>query len=376
MPSATGLNVVIIGGGAVGCGCGHYLARAGAHVSILEQRFLACDASGANAGILSIGPIDQPEVARLYLESRRLMQEEIAQEIGDFEYVHGGILYVALDEEDYRTLKTQAEEFRTAGIDCDYLTPEELLREEPIISPEMAGGLFVSTTGNFNPFLLTQGLARSVVDKGGKIFPGVKAQAIEKDGKGFSVRTNGESFSADAVVLATGWQASELAEPLGIVLPVVPARGQIIISEPISPLSQKIIMSLHHMYMRQTVSGTCQIGSHTELVGPSKEVTLAKLREYTKDLTRILPFFKKVKMLRAYAGLRPLSPDSLPIVEEAPGIEGLILACGHSRSGVTLALVTGKIVSELLLEEHTSFDISHWSLARFGGKSFEECYNG
>jgi sarcosine oxidase subunit beta len=160
------------------------------------------------------------------------------------------------------------------------------------------------------------------------------------------------------------------------VLPVVPARGQIIISEPISPLTKKIIISLHHMYMRQTVSGTCQIGSHTELVGPSKEVTLAKLREYTKDLTRILPFFKKVKMLRAYAGLRPLSPDSLPIVEEAPGIEGLILACGHSRTGVSLALFTGKIVSELLLEDHTSFDISHWSLARFGGKSFEECYNG
>jgi glycine/D-amino acid oxidase-like deaminating enzyme len=370
------LKVVIIGGGSVGCGCGHYLACGGAHVTILEQQFLASGASGANAGLLALGPVDRPEVTGLYMEARRLMKEQIAQEIGDFEYVHGGMLFVALDEGEARVLEERAKDYRAAGIQCENLTTREIVREEPILSPELSGGLFVPKTGHFNPFLLTVGLARSVVARGGKVLTGVKAQSIEKKGKGFSVRANGEVFSSDAVVLATGWQASELAAPMGLVLPVVPARGQIIISEPLAPMTRKTIISLHHLYMRQTVSGTCQIGSHTELVGPSKEVTLAKLGEYARDVTRIIPFFDRVRMLRAYAGLRPLSPDELPMVGGVPGIEGLILACGHSRSGVSLALLTGKIVSELLLEGHTSLDVSPWSPSRFGGRTFEECYHG
>jgi len=373
MPVGRGLKVVIIGGGIVGCGCGHFLACAGAHVTILEQRFLASEASGANAGLLALGVLDSPEVTLLYRESRRLIQEELARETGTFEYVQGGMLFVILDERDLRALEMRAEELRAAGIDCRTLTREELVHQEPILSPGMSGGLYVPRTGHFNPFLLTHRLARSVLDRGGNIFAGVRALSIDKDEKGFSVRTDGETFRADAVVLATGWEAGELAQPLGIVLPVVPARGQIIITEPLGPLTQKVIITPHDMYMRQTVSGTCQIGSHTEFVGPIKDVTLAKLREYTKDMTRIIPFFRKVRMLRAYAGLRPLTPDAMPIVGEAPGIEGLILACGHSRTGASLSAVTGKIVSELLLKGGASLDISPWSLDRFGGKSFEEC---
>ena len=81
-------------------------------------------------------------------------------------------------------------------------------------------------------------------------------------------------------------------------------------------------------------------------------------------------------MLRAYAGLRPLSPDAGPIICEAPGTPGLLLACGHSRKGVNLAPVTGRIICELLLEGRSSLDISPWDLARFQGRNFQECYDG
>ena len=103
------------------------------------------------------------------------------------------------------------------------------------------------------------------------------------------LEADGQTFTADAVVLANGWEARELAEPLGITLPVEPARGQIIISEPIAPFSRPAIHSTHHIYMRQTVSGTCQIGSHTEYVGPNKDVTLDKLSTYATDISKIIP---------------------------------------------------------------------------------------
>lgn len=376
MPSGSKLSVAIIGGGLVGCACGHYLARKGADVTILEANFLASGASGANAGLLSLGMPDRPDVAHLYAESRRLMQEEIPSEIGDFEYVQGGMLYVAMDDDDIRALEMREEAFRKEEIECIFLTPKQILREEPILSPAVTGGLFVPGTGHFNPFLLNHGLGRSVIDKGGRIVTGVRVTSIEKNQAGFLLQTDSRVVPADAVVLATGWQAGELTEPLGFTIPVVPARGQIIITEPLAPLTRKAIHSAHHIYMRQTVSGTCQIGSHTEFVGSDKAVTLEKLSRYAKDITQMIPFFKQARMLRAYAGLRPLTPDALPFVGAAPVMEGLFLACGHSRTGASLSIITGKIISELVMDGEPSLDISPWSLDRFGGKTFEECYNG
>jgi sarcosine oxidase subunit beta len=376
MPVGSGLNVFIIGGGLVGCGCGYYLTRAGARVTILEENFLASGASGANAGLLSLGMPERPDVAHLYAESRRLILEELEPEIGDFEMVRSGILYVAMEETELQALKMRAEAFQETRIAFTELTPEELLEEEPRLSPDASGGLLAPDSGNFNPFLLSHGLARSMVRNGGRFAVGKSVKSIEKDGEGFLIKTGGETFSADVVVLANGWQATGLAEPLGITLPVVPARGQIIITEPLAPFVRKAIHSTRHIYMRQTVSGTCQIGSHTEFVGSDRRVTLEKLGNYAEDISKMIPLFANVRMLRAYAGLRPLTPDSLPIVEKAPGMDGLVLACGHSRTGASLSVVTGKIVTELLLEGRSSLDISPWSLDRFGGKTFEECTNG
>jgi len=372
---ARALKVVIVGGGVVGCACGHYLARAGAEVTILERRFLACGASGANAGIIGIGLLDPPVLARLFAESRRLLVE-LAEEIDDFEYTNGGTLFVGLDEADAGELKQRFQEYRAAGLECELLSPEEMVREEPLATPDASAGLFAAISAHVNPFLLTHALARSVGRMGGKVVTGVTVRSIETDGNGLAVTTGEGRISADAVVLASGWRAVELLEPLGIVLPVAPARGQIIISEPLAPLTRKIIVSCLDIYTRQTADGTFQIGSHTELVGPRKDVTLTKLRAYTDGVTRIVPFFKNIRMLRAYAGLRPFCADARPIVCPAPGTPGLVLACGHSRTGVNLAPVTGKIVCELLTEGRSSLDISPWDLARFGGKGFEECFDG
>lgn len=374
MPEASALKVVIVGGGVIGCACGHYLSRAGADVTIVERRFLACGASGANAGIIGIGLIDPPALARLFAESRRLLAE-LVEEIDDFEHTNGGTLFVGLDEADAEELKRSFERYRAAGLECELLSPEEMVRREPLATPAASAGLFAAISAHVNPFLLTHALARSVVRMGGKVLTGVTVRSIDTDGSGLAVATSEGRMSADAVVLASGWQASELLEPLGIVLPVAPARGQIIISEPLAPMTRKIIVSCHDIYARQTADGTFQIGSHTELVGPRKDVTLAKLRAYTDGVTRIVPFFKNVRMLRAYAGLRPLCADARPIVCPAPGRPGLVLACGHSRTGVNLAPVTGRIVCELVREGCSSLDISPWDLARFGGKGFEECYD-
>jgi len=376
MSATLDLKVLIVGGGLVGCACGHFLAQRGAGVTILEQTYLASGASGANAGFLSVGPVDSVQKIKLFKEARRMVQEELAGRISSFEYIHGGLLYVALNDREEDELLAKAEALHEQGIESEFLQGKVLLKREPILSRKIPYGLYIPSTGHFNPFLLNHAFADSVIQKGGKVYQGVRVFAIEPGGNGFLVRSDTETFSADAVVLATGWQASELAKPLGLSVPVIPARGQVIVSEPLGPITQKIITTLHDNYVRQTVSGTCQIGSQLELVGPVKTVTLPTLRELAERISEVVPFFRNVRMLRAYAGLRPLSPDSMAIVGEAPGIKGLFLAYGHSRTGATTSTLSGRVISELIIDGSTAVDISLWDPARFEGKTFEELNDG
>jgi len=376
MSSKLNLNIIIIGGGLVGCACGHFLAQKGVNVTILEQNCLASGASGANSGLLSIGPVDSTKLVTLFKEGRRIVQEEINEQISSFEYIHSGFLYIGLNDQDESELKNRAEALSIHGIDSQFLYDRELFKVEPVLRREIPCGLFIPSTGHFNPFLLNYAFAKSVIQNGGVIHQGVRVSSVKPEGNSFLVQSEKETFTSDAVVLATGWQAYEIAKPLGLTIPVVPARGQIIISEPLGSITQKVIMTLDDYYFRQTVSGTCQIGSQLELVGPDKTLTLPVLREIAKRVTDLIPFLKKIRMLRAYAGLRPLSPDSMAIVGNAPGIEGLYLACGHSRTGATMSTLTGKVISELIIDGRTKIDISVWNPKRFDGKTFEESYNG
>lgn len=371
MSATHDLKVVIIGGGLVGCACGYFLAQKGAHVTILEKNFLASGASGANAGFLSVGPVDSVREIKLFKEARRMVQEELTGRINTFEYVHGGLLYVALSDQDEDELRFKAEALSELDIDSELLHGKALQKREPLLSPHLPCGLFIPSTGHFNPFLLNHAFADSVVQNGGNVHQGVFVTSIKPENSGFSVQSDKQRFQADAVVLATGWQAGELAKPLGLSVPVIPARGQVIVSEPLSPITQKTITTLYDNYLRQTVSGTCQIGSQLELVGPVKTLTLPTLRELVERITEVIPFLRNVRMLRAYAGLRPLSPDSMAIVGEASGIKGLFLACGHSRTGATMSTLTGRVISELIIDGRTAVDISLWDPTRFEGKTFE-----
>jgi glycine/D-amino acid oxidase-like deaminating enzyme len=150
-------------------------------------------------------------------------------------------------------------------------------------------------------------------------------------------------------------------------IPIVPARGQVILTEPCSLRTEHIISFLDHLYIKQTASGNFYLGSHTEFVGFENRITLEKISQFTRIFifTHGVPLLARLRALRFFAGFRPICEDNLPIIGPVPGCPKLIIASGHGRTGVRYSASTGKAVSELIVDEKTEHPMDAFAVDRF-----------
>ena len=171
-------------------------------------------------------------------------------------------------------------------------------------------------------------------------------------------------------------------------IPVLPQRGQILVTEPNDPVLDKIVSGAEYLGTKanieelmpreedavklglgftagQTVSGNILLGSTREFAGFDNNTTPEAINAIARNAIRYLPWIENLDVIRSFAGLRPYSPDGLPILGTVKGVKGFYLATGHSGDGIGLAPITGKLVSELVLDGETSIDIEPFSLYRF-----------
>ena len=164
------------------------------------------------------------------------------------------------------------------------------------------------------------------------------------------VRTPTETLQAETVIVANGAWATELVQPLGLRLPVKPMRGQMLAVRTVPRAVNQIIYG-RHMYLVPRPDGETLIGATVEDVGFRKEVTLAGLEELVQAGRRVAPGIMGRPVVRTWAGLRPGSPDGLPLVGAVEGLSGLFLAVGHHRNGILLGPMTGVLIKQLLADD-------------------------
>ncbi len=162
---------------------------------------------------------------------------------------------------------------------------------------------------------------------------------------------------------AGGWSTA-LAATVGIRLPVEPGKGQILATEPIPPVTKRVLNS-SGAGIRQNRRGEVIIGSTLEFVGFDKTVYPQAISDLLAEAARIFPTLRDAKVRDSWAGLRPMTPDTMPIIAPAPGIDGLWLATGHSRTGLSYAAGTGRAIADLILHGETPLPIE-----RFKSRSF------
>jgi glycine oxidase len=394
--TSPGHDVIIIGGGAVGCATAWTLAREGLRVLLLERNDLASEASGAAAGMLApLAEADSPgPFLRFGLESLRIYPD-LCQELWDRsgidpEYVRSGILRVARDEAEAETLRSKADRLTSdftaspSGTGNDRGDPDAVALEwldagqardvEPKLGPALAGALWSPAEAQVRSPLLTRAYAGAAQSLGAQIELGVEVQGVLLDGERVvGVRSAQGEWRAGAVVLCAGCWSGVWLQALRAAggrlgrtpaLSIEPERGQIAALEPRRPGLRSIVWA-GSTYLVPKRDGSLVIGATQERVGFDKRVTSGGVEGLLAEAHRMIPALEASGFRWAWAGLRPMSADGLPSIGALPGLESLYVAAGHHRNGVLLSAITARLVRDAVMgkslpEDAAAFDPARW----------------
>lgn len=363
-------NVVIIGGGIVGCSIAYNLARMGCkNIVLFEKNALASGATGrCGAGIRQqFGTEMNCILAR---ESIKIF-ENLSQELDyDIELNQGGYLILAYTEKEVNQFKKNITLEQSLGINARLITMQEAQDIVPPLNTEgLLGATFCPTDGHANPFNTNFAYAEAAQRLGVKInnFTEVKEIKIEND-RIVSVSTNQGEVFTPIVINAAGGYASEIGKMVGVDIPVYSQRHQILITEPIDPLFRPMLMSFSaNFYCQQTPHGSIIMGfgNPDEPKGHDIGSSWQFAHEMAQKITAVVPLLKEVSMVRQWSGLYNISPDSQPILGEHPRIKGFYMAVGFSGHGFMLAPIVSRLMAELILKSQSSIPIDKLNIGRF-----------
>ena len=339
-------HICIIGGGIIGCATALALATAGCRVTLLERGILGGESSWAGAGLLS--PLlpwhYREEVTRLTDWSRALYPAWIsglrAASGVDPEYRISGML--VLPPYDWPAARAWA---GARGEPVQELSARSMLLDLAIDDT----ALWMSGVAQVRNPRLLQALRLALLQQGVQILEQTAVTGWRSRSTCIEAVTTAQGeIVADEFVFAAGAWSRELLGELGVDIPVNPVRGQIVLFKS-EPGRLKQVVYRDGLYIIPRDDGHILVGSTLEEVGFDKAVTQAARIDLSRRAAELLPFLAQAPLVAHWAGLRPGSPDNIPIMTRHPTIENLYLSSGHYRYGVTMAPASAQFMANLIL---------------------------
>lgn len=360
-------HVAVIGGGVIGAACARAAALRGLQVTLLAPGPDPAAATGASAGMLAaqIEPTDEdllPLAVRardLYDDLAAALKDTLGLDVG---LLHTGIATLAFDEERAAELYDLVAGQRQAGLRCDWLDAAELQERWPGIATAARGALYAPEDGCLDPAALCAALLADARRLGVRVIPETARRVAVAGGRVTGVATDRAAVPAEHVVLAAGaWSAR--IEGLPRPLPVEPVRGQLVATEWPAGLPPVIVYHGHGYLLPRGEEAV--LGSTMESAGFDARTTPEGIAGIRGGAERLCPAIAGLPTRRAWAGLRPVTPDGRPILGADPDVHGLWYATGHGRNGILLAGLSGDIIGDLLATGRTDLDIGQLSVTRF-----------
>ena len=369
-----GAAVVSAGAGIIGCAIAYELSRRGVSCLLLDSRRSGMAATNAAAGILApLAEFRRPDaLVRLGLESLRLFPtwvERLREDVPDIdvEFTLNGVLRVALDETEDEELRGGLRYRDELGVELVELDSAALREAEPRLSPKVVSGILCPEEGQVSNQLFTIALARAAQKRGTRVIEGSPAVGFRtKGGRVTAVRTPDGDLACDRLVLATGPWTRLLARKLGAEVPTRPVRGQMLaLGRMATPIHQTIWGSRGYVVPR--ANGLVFAGSTVEEVGFRFRTTKRGLAQVRRAAFELVPQLRQAREHFSWAGLRPSSPDGLPIVGPLPNWENVTVATGHFRNGILLAPITAQLLAPAIGGGALDEALAPLSPERFGG---------
>jgi glycine oxidase len=366
-------DVVIVGGGIIGGSIAFELAQRGLRVAVLDRQELMQEASWAAAGMLSpapdcraaipLVPLGRASLA-LYPKYIGAVEDASGQRTG---YRTGGAVEVICHGDAARELSTLVALYHGLGLACEPLPLDEARDMEPALGREARAAALLPDECSVEPRALMLAVLAAAACAGAALRHGVEviSLAIEGDKCIGTKTSSGEIFHAANVVLAAGCWTSQIPEAAPYA-PTIPVRGQMAaLRHSGTPIRHVLRSERGYIVPRNMeVPQTVVVGSTIENAGYEKRVTSGGIEKILSAANELAPELAKAEIVETWCGLRPGTPDQLPILGPVD-IDGLVFATGHYRNGILLAPVTAKLIGEWITERRTSLDWEPFSPLRF-----------
>lgn len=410
-------DVLIVGGGVIGLACAYELSRAGARVILIDKSDPGYGCSYGNAGwitpcfamplpmpgmlLKSIGWLTDPEsplyikpeismtlfrwLLRFLLSMNRkqmlssvdaltaiskqsldLYKELAIKTDLPFSFEQKGLFMVAQSDDGYRYAETEMNLVASHGIPGRIMGEEEARAFEPSLTKRIKGGVFFSEEAHAEPLQVTQTLAHEARKLGAQIISKAEVIDFQLNANGIaSARTTRGVFVADQFVLATGSWSPRVAQTLDLRVPVLGGKGYAIITDQLTPNPQRPMMLVEKKVAVTPRNGTLRLSGTLELVNQDETFTTRRVEAIVRGAREFMNVPEKIDYREIWRGLRPCTPDGVPIIGRTARYPNLILATGHQMLGLQSATGTGKLVADLALGKTTDVDPHPFRATRF-----------
>ncbi len=380
-------DVLIIGGGIIGCSIAYYTSKYGRDVTIIEKgEFVSGTSSRCDGNILAIDK-DPGFDSQISLVSQKLVTDLSEELEHSFEYRAPGSILVCESDEEMEAAQQWVNRQKEAGLPFRMLDRQDIRAESPFFADDLLGGLECATDSTVNPYLLAFSLLAEAKKFGTKAFNHTEVKEMKRDIEGsFIVETTNGTFTAKQVVNAAGVWAPKIGQMLDVNIPIEPRKGHIIVASRQQHVGCRKVMEFGYLISKfggkrkvdaltekygvalvfePTESQNFLIGSSREFVGFHTRINNEVIKCIANRAIRFYPKMADMMVIRSYAGLRPWTEDHLPIISRVEHIPNYFIAAGHEGDGISLAAVTGKVLEELLNEKETIIPIEPLRLSRF-----------
>ncbi len=365
----THYDALIIGAGIVGAACASELAQAGLHVAVVEQEIVGGGTTAAGMGHIVVMDGSLPELV-LTSYSQQLWAELLAERPADHEHLACGTLWVAADAEELAEAQAKQARYSAHGIASRLVAAAELYALEPLLRPGLAGGLLVPSDSVIYPPRSAALLIERARNHGAQVISAAVC-ALRPSGV---LLADGQTLTAEAVILAGGIRSQALAPEL----PLRAKQGHLAITERYPHIIRQQLVELGYIKSAHASSGdsvafnvqprpTGQllIGSSRQFDRSERSVDQAMLAQMLRRAVEYMPALAQLTVIRAWTGLRPATPDGLPLIGPAWQRPGVWLATGHEGLGITTALGTAKLLAAQLLGHSAPIPAAPYLPARF-----------
>ncbi|MCP3102141.1 FAD-binding oxidoreductase [Myxococcus sp. K15C18031901] len=368
------VDCAIVGGGIVGAALADALSEAGMSVALVEARSIGTGTTACGMGHLVAMDDNAAELALTSwsVSLWRALAEGLPRAV---EYDACGTLWLAADAEEMAAVDSKVSNYRAAGVRVEVLDAAALYEAEPALAPGLVGALRVPGDAVVYPPLAARTFALRAQARGARLMTGTPAQALRP---GEVVLANGDVLAARHIVLAAGVASPSLCPGL----PITPRKGHLLITRRGAPVVKHQLVELGYVKSahgtegasvafnaQPRVTGQLLLGSSRQPGVGTREVEAAILERMLRRAADFLPGLDGMQALRAWTGLRPATPDGLPLLGPHPEQPWLWLACGHEGLGITTATGSARLVADQLLGRSSAIDARPYLPERFLGRT-------